>query len=96
MTPDFAPGFLSRMIAKEAAAAVERDRRVAEAYSAKNLALQIAQASPLDYSEVLNELLHIPKNMRPLLESPEGWATLAQFVAADLGVPPISYSPQVH
>lgn len=96
MTPDFNPAPMRGWVAQLAWENLEHKRRLGEAYSAKTLALQIAQASPLDYSEVLTELLYIPKNMRGLLESPEGWATLAQFVAADLGVPPISYSPQIH
>lgn len=45
---------------------------------------------------LLRALTYIPENMLSLLDCPEGWSVLAEFVAADLGLSPVGYRPTVH
>lgn len=45
---------------------------------------------------LLRALSYLPENMLSLLDYPEGWSALAEFVAADLGLAPFGYRPTVH
>ena len=45
---------------------------------------------------ILRALTYLPENMLSLLDCPEGWTALAEFVAADLGLAPFGYRPTVH
>ena len=46
--------------------------------------------------EVFDVLGHVPDNLLGLLESPQGWTTLAEYVACDLRRAVPGYKPQVH
>jgi hypothetical protein len=61
------------------------------------LALDIAQAYPISFADAWDALCHVPDEMLPLLETPSGWAILADHVARDLGIvthPP--FTPTTH
>lgn len=76
--------------------ATQRQDAEAQVACAYELANQIADAAGLCPEQTFDALTFIPDNMLSLLNSPEGWAALAQFVAADLGVQGLNYRPQVH
>lgn len=87
--------FLAGLVTAEIGQAVQTNQDALLACG-KALADDISQASGLDADLVFAELAHIPDNMLALLESPEGWSALAQYVAADLGVHALDYRPQIH
>lgn len=59
------------------------------------LSRQIAPLIGCSSGEAWNALAHVPDNMLTLLRTPEGWAGLASYVAADFGRH-ITYHPTVH
>jgi hypothetical protein len=70
---------------------------VAAILSAHELASQIAIALDASLAEVFDQLCTLPdKVVLPMLSSPDGWRTLAVFVAGRLDRDPPSYSPTVH
>ena len=60
------------------------------------LARQITPHSLLPDWDVQVTLDALPANLHNLLDSPEGWTTLAGYVAAGLNLPPVPYSPTIH
>lgn len=78
----------------------ERERREmaerAQYLAACELARHLAPLLRLGEAEVFDALTYVPDEMLPLLETPEGWSTLAAHVAADLGVLTVTYSPTRH
>jgi hypothetical protein len=61
------------------------------------LAREIAIALDATVTEVFDQLCTLPDNVvLPMLSSPDGWRTLAVFVAGRLDRDPPSYSPTVH
>ena len=68
----------------------------AQFLSACQLSRELAPVLRLDDGRVFDVLTYVPDNMLSLLHSPEGWAALAEFVAAELGAPSPSYLPTRH
>jgi hypothetical protein len=65
-------------------------------HAALELADQIAPLLAVTQAEVFDALCSIPDNMLSLLETPEGWAALAGYIAADFHMPLISYQPTIN
>ena len=63
---------------------------------ARALCADVAEATNISAEVVFDALTYVPANMLALLSSPEGWAALAHYVAADLGVQCLNYAPRVH
>lgn len=68
----------------------------AQSISAQTLANEIGPRLHVLADEAFLCLLKIPDNLLSMLNSPDGWSTLAAFIAADIGVTPVDYSPTVH
>ena len=64
--------------------------------AARELSSQIAGSLSADADTVLDRLTYVPDNMLVLLQSPEGWVALAEYVAADLGLGPVGFAPTIH
>jgi len=64
--------------------------------SAQCLVEGLSARSGIASSVLLQALVYLPENMLSLLDYPEGWSALAEFVAADLGLDPFDYRPTVH
>jgi len=64
--------------------------------SGRALASEVAGAMGEEVSEVFEALTYVPSNMLALLESPQGWAVLAQYLASGFGGEVADYSPTVH
>lgn len=64
--------------------------------SGRMLAAEVAGALGADASEVFDALTCVPENMLALLDSPQGWAVLAQYIAGGLGLDSRDYAPTVH
>ena len=60
------------------------------------LAQQLTPQSLLPDWDVQVMLDALPANLHNLLDSPEGWTTLAGYVAAGLNLPPARYAPSIH
>jgi len=60
------------------------------------LARQITPRSLLPDYDVQCTLDALPPNLCHLLDSPEGWVTLAGYVSAGLNLSPAPYRPTVH
>lgn len=65
-------------------------------HAALELADQIAPLFAVTQADVFDALCSIPDNMLSLLETPEGWAALAGYIAADFHMPLISYQPTIN
>jgi hypothetical protein len=65
-------------------------------HAALELAEQLGPLFAVTQAEVFDALCTIPDNMLSLLETPEGWAALAGYLAADFRMPLISYQPTIH
>lgn len=63
--------------------------------SALELATLVADRSALSFSEAWDALTFVPDNMLSLLDSPQGWSSLASWIAADCGVT-INLKPTLH
>lgn len=84
---------LAQQEAREAAAINDQ----AQYLAAVELARQIAPLLRVTEEQAFEALTYVPDSMLPLLQSPEGWAALAAFVAADLGVLTVTtYAPTRH
>lgn len=68
----------------------------AQFLSACQLSRELAPVLRVDDGRVFDALTYIPDNLLSLLSSPEGWAALAEFVAAELGARSPSYLPTRH
>lgn len=84
-------------------AEVEQERRqeehvasVAMVSSGRCLASELAPLVNATADEVFNVLGTVPDNMLELLKSPQGWSTLAGYVAGDLGRALPDYKPTIH
>jgi hypothetical protein len=64
--------------------------------SARELSRQLAPVLCAGETEVFGQLCTVPDNMLALLDSPEGWGTLAGYVAARFGMAPPAYQPTLH
>ncbi len=64
--------------------------------SAKHLVSCLSDCTGISSGVLLRALSYLPENMLSLLDYPEGWSALAQYVAADLGFAPFGYRPTVH
>lgn len=64
--------------------------------SANHLVSGLSACTGIASGVLLRSLSYLPENMLSLLDHPEGWSTLAEFVAADLGILPVGYRPTVH
>ena len=78
------------------AAALKATDETALRVCAFELANQVASAGNLCPERTFDALTYVPQNMLGLLSSPDGWAALAQLVAADLGVERLDFRPTVH
>lgn len=47
-------------------------------------------------SDAFDALTLVPENLLALLQSPQGWTTLAGMIAADLGADLPAFQPTVH
>ncbi|GAA5049784.1 hypothetical protein GCM10023208_08240 [Erythrobacter westpacificensis] len=63
---------------------------------AQVLARDLAERLGVLEGDVFNALCTIPDSMLPLLRSPDGWAVLASFIAADFGTALNSFAPSIH
>jgi hypothetical protein len=63
---------------------------------AQVLARDLADRLGVLEGDIFNALCTIPDNMLPLLRSPDGWAALASFIAADFGTALNNYTPSIH
>jgi hypothetical protein len=68
----------------------------ARAVSASSLADAVGPRLGHLADDAWYSLLKIPDNLLSMLDSPQGWSALAAYIAADLGVAHVSYSPTVH
>lgn len=75
---------------------VEAVNNLAMFRSACMLSSDIAGLIGSTADEVYDVLGHVPDNMLELLKSPQGWTTLAGYVAGDLGRPMPDYRPTIH
>ena len=64
--------------------------------AARAMARDLAPWLGVTEGDVFEALHTVPDNMLPLLRSPDGWAALASFVAADFGVALNTYTPAIH
>lgn len=64
--------------------------------SAKHLISGLSDRTGVPSIVLLRALTYLPENILSLLDYPEGWSALAEFVAADLGLAPCGYRPTVH
>lgn len=64
--------------------------------SAERLCAATCENLDLEFEEAWDALCCVPANMLCLLESPQGWSALADYIAAYLGTPAASYAPTVH
>lgn len=64
--------------------------------SANQLVSGLSARTGIASGVLLRALSYLPENMLSLLDYPEGWSALAEFVAADLGLAPFGYRPTVH
>lgn len=64
--------------------------------AARELASQIAPLLAVTQSQVFDALCTVPDNMLSLLETPEGWAALASYIAADFDAEAPRYAPSIH
>ncbi|MXO72369.1 hypothetical protein [Alteraurantiacibacter buctensis] len=60
------------------------------------LVADVAGATGLPFEALLDELTRVPDSMLDLLAAPDGWARLADTVAARFGAYPTHYAPTVH
>lgn len=93
--------FIGAVIAK----AIEGDIAIREAEvaedamvaSARALSVAVADNSPVTAEEAFDCLCTVPDNLLPLLQSPQGWTTLAGYIGADLAQPaPVAVVPTIH
>jgi hypothetical protein len=47
-------------------------------------------------ADAFDALTLVPENLLALLQSPEGWGTLARMIASDLGADLPAFQPTVH
>ncbi len=74
-------------------------RTTIEAFAQKNgstLARDVASLLDYPMDDVWWALCNVPICMAGLLESPEGWGTLAAYLAIELGMGAVDYLPSVH
>lgn len=64
--------------------------------SAYALARQLAPILRVGEADIFQALGYVPDNMLGLLRTPEGWAALAAIVAADFGVPTVTFEPTIN
>lgn len=64
--------------------------------SARALSAGLAERTRLDAAEVFDALTYVPEPMLSLLTSPDGWAALSAYVAAERGLAPVVFRPTVH
>ena len=64
--------------------------------SGQTLSRSLAPILNATADEVFDVLGHVPDNMLELLKSPQGWTTLAGYVASDLGRPLPNYTPTLN
>jgi hypothetical protein len=67
-----------------------------EAAIAITLARDVAGLLDYPMDDVWWALCNVPVNMAGLLDTPQGWAMLAAYLAGDLGMGTVDYLPQVH
>lgn len=96
MTAPTPPSFIAPFLARAAHDAFLEDNRAALFANANSFAALLARSSPLDAKSVYQALTFFPDNMLVLLQSPEGWAALAECIAADFGTAPIQLEPTIH
>lgn len=63
----------------------------ARSLSAQALADDVRPRLGVFADEAFVSLCHIPDSSLPMLDSPQGWAGLANYIAADLGAPALTY-----
>lgn len=94
-----AGSLVSQLIGTVPAAPVSRENAAfarAQLASARELSRQYAPLLGVSPAEVFDELTQVPDNMLALLNSPEGWAALASYIAIDLGDSQPFFAPTVH
>lgn len=74
----------------------EEQRLLARIACARHLAHRLAPLMGVPEGDAWDALTFIPDNQLYLLDSPEGWTTLADTIARDLGVYAPSYAPGIH
>lgn len=89
---------LSCMDAHDARPAVigERDLSRHDVAAAITLARDVAGLLDYPMDDVWWALCNAPICMAGLLESPEGWGTLATYLGNDFGLGAVDYLPSVH
>ena len=73
-----------------------RESSSAEFISARQLSAELSPRIGADFEQIFDALTFIPENMLSLLETPDGWAMLGQFVAGELDCSAPSYFPTSH
>lgn len=87
---------LTNRVSPALAASQERVAKRATLRSAYQLSREVAPLLSMDEEAFFHELTHVPDNMLSLLDSPEGWETLAAWVASNLGAAAPGYQPRRH
>ena len=90
---------VEHVVQSAVAEVVEREQRVAAdamLISARTLAAELAPLLRASADEVFDILGHMPEAMLSHLTTPQGWVTLAGYVAGDLGRSVPAYTPTLH
>jgi hypothetical protein len=74
----------------------QRDLSRFDAAAAITLARDVASFLDYPMDDVWWALCNVPVNMGSLLDTPQGWAALASYLANDLGMRTVDYLPSVH
>lgn len=74
----------------------EAELELARGICASHLAHHLASLFGVPERKTWNAMTYVPDNLLMLLDCPEGWAILANILAADLKVPLQAYAPVIH
>ena len=72
------------------------DQASARLSAAHALCRALSGHANIGAGEVFRALEGVPDNLLFLLDSPDGWTALAEYLGANLGKPSMQYRPTVH
>lgn len=68
----------------------------AQFLAARQFSREVAAALAVEAARVFDALTYVPDGMLALLDSPEGWSALAEYISAELGAAGRGYQPLRH